>query len=224
MTSAHLRALAASIALAASGVFLSSIVSCGDDDDVSSEEEARLAYLGLDRAVERALNLGMQGFNMAQSANISPQTGTGDVSGTLVVTGQVDQGSSDNKGLRLRTAFTMYEDRFTGTGGDAGLGTESDVVYDTATLDGGIADLPALDLQLRNIPSSPSATGTFTGTLAGRVRMSGDLEGDVVLALTFSGSIRMISGGSGIERVPGSTHVTGTATSRYGTYTVDLTR
>jgi hypothetical protein len=200
----------------ASAASLLLALSCGDGDSVSSEEEARLAYLGLDRAVERALNLGMQGYNAASSANISPQTGNGDVTGTLVVSGQVDQGMSNNKEMRLRTAFTMYEDRFPGA--DAGAGDESDIVYDTATGDGGTADLPALDLSLRNIPA-----GTFTGTFTGSVRMSGELDGDVTLALTLSGQIRS-AGGDDLERVPGTTRVTGTATSRYGVYTVDVTR
>lgn len=191
--------------------------SCGDDDEVSSPAEARLAYIGLDRAVDRALNLGLQGFNQASSANIAPQTGNGDVGGTLVVTGQVDQGASVNKEMRLFTAFTLYEDRI--AGGDAGVGDESDIVYNTDA-----TALPALNLSLRNIPSTTGTTGTFTGTWTGKVAMTGELEGDVTLNLTLAGDIRVVSGGSGIERVPGTTHVTGTATSRYGSYTVDLMR
>jgi hypothetical protein len=190
-----------------------------DDDEVSSAEEARRAYLGLDRSVELGLNLGMQGFNAAQSANIDAQSGPGEVSGTLTVTGQVDQGTSDNKGLRLKTAYVMYEDRITAST-DGGTAAASGVSYDTDA-----AALPALDLQLRNIPASGSGgTGTFTGTFAGRVHMTGDLEGDVVLTLTLAGGIRARASGPGIERVPGSTRITGTAASDYGTYTVDVTR
>jgi hypothetical protein len=33
-----------------------------------------------------------------------------------------------------------------------------------------------------------------------------------------------MAGGSGIVRVPGTTRVTGTATSDYGVYTIDVTR
>ena len=189
-------------------VLSSVLVACGSDK-VSSEEEARLAYLGLDRAIDRALTLGLQGFNAAQSANIAPQVGNGDVSGTLTVTGQVDQGASNNKELRLKTAFVTYQDRM--AGGDAGA---TRITYDTDP-----AALPELDLSLRNIPN-----GTFTGTLAGAVRMSGDLKGDVTLALTFAGNLQAIPGGSGVQRAPGTTLVTGTATSSYGTYTIDLTR
>src|SRR5262245_26607098 len=90
------------------------MAACSDDDKVSSEAEARQAYFGLDRAIDRALNLGMAGFNAAHSANIPDQTGTGDITGMLVVSGQVDQGASNNKEMRLKTAFTMYQDRLTG--------------------------------------------------------------------------------------------------------------
>lgn len=194
-------------------------LACGDDDKVSSEEEARLAYLGIDAAIDRALNLGMAGFNAAQSANIPTQTGNGTVSGTLTVSGQVDQGASDNKGMRLSTAFVMYQDLLPATG-DAGAAAASRITYDTDA-----SALPALNLTLRNIPKATDPPGTFTGTLAGTVHMTGGrLDGDVTLMLNFSGNIRVISGGSGIERVPGSTHVTGTATSKYGTYAIDLTR
>jgi hypothetical protein len=188
------------------------LLSCGSDT-VSSDEEARLAYLGLDRAIERALNLGMDGFSAAQSANIPAQTGNGDVSGTLVVSGQVDQGESPNKEMRLESAFTMYQDRFPAAA-DGGVDVASGITYDTVE-----GALPSLDLSLRGIPD-----GTFTGTFTGRVRMSGELRGDVTLDLAFTGDLRMPAGGAGIERVPGSTRVTGTATSEYGVYTVDLTR
>ncbi len=193
-------------------------VACGSDT-VDSAAQARRAYLGLDRAVDRALNLGMDGFNSASSANISPQTGNGDVAGTLTVSGQVDQGASTNKEMRLKTALKAYEDYVpvadagVAAGGDAGAGpgTPSGLTYDTSD-----AALPELDLSLRNIPS-----GTFTGTWNGAVTMSGDLKGTITLALSMSGQIES-AGGSKIRRVPGSTHVTGTAMTPYGTYAIDL--
>jgi MYXO-CTERM domain-containing protein len=189
------------------------IAAACESSSVSSEEQARRIYLGLDLAVERALNLGMDGFNAASSANIPAQAGPGEVSGTLTITGQVDQGASANKGMRLRTAFATYSDLAVipaGVTADAGPGG---LVYDTDA-----AALPALDLSLRGIPD-----GTFTGTLTGTVIASGDLDGDVVLAVSFAGQIQSAGGGK-IRRVPGTTHVTGTATSRFGTYTIDLTR
>ena len=190
---------------------LAMLAGCGDDA-VSSAEEARRAYLGLDRAVELALNLGLAGYSAASSANIPAQTGNGEVAGTLTVTGQVDQGTSDNKELRLETAFAGYEDRLAGAI-DGGSAPESDIVYDSDP-----AALPQLDLSLRNITTA----GTFTGTFAGRVSMSGTLRGDVTLALTLMGNLQM--GASGLTRVPGTTRITGTATSGYGVYTIDITR
>lgn len=185
---------------------------CGSDEErkpgVSNTESARRAYLGLDSAIEKALNLGMQGFNAATSANIAPQTTSGDVGGTLVVGGQVDQGASANKTMRLATDFTTYEDAVA-VNGDAQV---LHIVYDA--ISGGTT---TLEIKLAGIPD-----GTFTGTFQQTLHMSGDLEGDVILDLAFSGDIQAGTGG-GIERVPGTTHVTGTATSPYGTYTVDLT-
>jgi hypothetical protein len=186
------------------------LAGCGSSS-VSSEDSAKRVYFGLDQAVDRALNLGMDGFNAAQSANIPPQTGHGEISGTLTVSGQVDQGVSANKEMRLATAFTSYSDSVEIADGGVADAGASGLVYDTvATM------LPQLDLSLRNIPN-----GTYTGTLAGTVDVSGDLKGSVTLALTFAGQIES-AGGSTIARVPGSTHITGTATSAFGTYTIDL--
>lgn len=181
---------------------------CGNDDPgVSSDEEARRAYLGLDTSVEKALNLGMDGFNAASSANIPEQMAAGDVAGTIAINGQVDQGASANKEMRLTMTLVGYTD------GPAVTvdGDDIDISYDTDA-----AALPTLDLSLRGIPS-----GTFTGTLAGTFHMSGDLTGDATLALTMSGEIEDDTMG-GIRRKLGTTHVTGTAVSGNGTYNVDI--
>jgi hypothetical protein len=52
--------------------------------------------------------------------------------------------------------------------------------------------------------------------------MTGDLEGTATLNLTFTGKL-MDAGGGKVVRVPGMTHVTGTAVSGDGTYAVDIT-
>ena len=172
----------------------------GNNNNVSSEADARAAYLGLDAHVDKAITLGFAGFNSASSANIAPQMTTGTATGTLTVTGQVDQGSSSNKGMRLSEAMVAYS--------DDGLHT-----YATdATAQ------PALMMQLKGVP-----TGTLSGTLAGAFAMTGKLDGDVTLTLAFTGELQ--AGASmTVERKPGSTHVTGTASSRYGDYMVDITR
>src|SRR5262245_6992040 len=83
---------------------LAALVSgCGPG--VNSDEQARRAYLGLDPSIDKAIQAGFDGFNSASSANISPQTKTGTASGMLTVTGQVDQGASANKGMRLSEAL-----------------------------------------------------------------------------------------------------------------------
>jgi len=185
------------------------LAACGSDD-IDSDEAARRAYLGLDPSIEKSLALGFAGFNSASSANISPQMGTGTGAGSLVITGQVDQGSSDNKGMRLRVGMIDYTDGAI----DIGDGETVDITYDTSD---DVAMQPALELSLRNIPD-----GTLTGTLIGVYVMAGDLEGEATLNLTFTGLIRNDGTGKTV-RMPGSTTVTGTATSGDGTYDVNIT-
>ena len=169
-------------------------------DSVSSEGDARNAYLGLDLSIDKAMTLGFAGFNSALSANISPQTTNGTATGTLTVSGQVDQGASANKGMRLFTAFANYSDN-------------GEITYNTSS-----AALPALNIMLANIP-----TGTLTGTLVGNVTMTGEEEGNLMLNLSFVGEIQSGVGGI-VERKPGTTRITGTATSAAGTFNVDVTR
>ena len=188
---------------------------CSDDDQISSDEEARRAYLGLDTSIEKSLSLGFDGFNSASSANIAPQMTTGTLTGALTITGQVDQGSSDNKGMRLRVGMVDYSDGlFTVVVEGEDEPIEVDLTYDTAEV---AESQPYLQLSLRDIPA-----GTFTGTLAGDYILAGDIEGAVTLTLTMSGQLQDAGGGV-VQRVPGTTTVTGTATSGDGLYDVALT-
>jgi hypothetical protein len=176
------------------------VAGCGPG--VKSEEEARRAYLGLDPSIDKGITLGFAGFNSASSANIAPQSTTGVVSGTMTVTGQVDQGSSNNKGMRLIEALVMYSD-------DGKLSYATDM-----------AAQPKLDLSLKKIPD-----GTLEGTLAGTFNMSGELEGQVTLALVLTATLQPnAADATKVERRPGTTHITGTATSPAGVYNVDITR
>ena len=180
-------------------LFVVTAAGCGNGS-VHSDADAQKAYLGLDASIDKAINLGFAGFNAASSANIPAQMTTGTLQGTLVVTGQVDQGASSNKTMRLATAYTMYAD-------------SGKVIYDTTA-----TALPMLTMDLKNIPS-----GTLSGTFDGAFTMTGDLKNTVTLTLAFNGTLQ--SGGNNtVVRAPGSTHITGTAVSDYGTFTVDVTR
>lgn len=122
----------------------------------------------------------------------------GGVSSGDIVTGQVDAGVSPNKEMRLYVALVEHQDVLEGEEGDEDVA----IVYDT----------------------SEDALGTLTGTLTGTFTMTGDLEGDVDLDLSMSGDMEEVAGSDGdIRRVPGSTQITGTARSSYGSYAVDLT-
>jgi len=191
------------------------LAACGSDD-IDSDEEARRAYLGLDESIEKSLRLGFDGFNAASNANIPPQMTTGILAGTLTITGQVDSGSSDNKGMRLRVGMVDYTDGVVKLEDED---VEVNITYDT---DADVTLQPYLQLTLRNIPS-----GTFTGTLMGVYYMDGDIKGEANLNLTFSGALMPDPANPGdptkTVRKPGSTMVTGTAASGDGTFDVNVT-
>ncbi|MEZ4402782.1 MAG: hypothetical protein R3B06_22370 [Kofleriaceae bacterium] len=190
---------------------MTTLAACADDQAIDSDEAARRAYLGLDGSVAKSLALGFDGFNAASSANIPPQMTTGDAAGTLTITGQVDQGSSANKGMRLRVGMVAYDD------GPFGVGPDDETISISYATDADVTTQPYLQLGLRDIP-----TGTFTGTLTGTYHLAGALEGDVTLDLTMAGMLQDAGGGATV-RQPGTTTVTGTATSGDGSYTVMLT-
>jgi hypothetical protein len=176
-----------------------------DSNVVDDEEAAQVSYLGLDRAVDRAIELGFDGFNdPAQSANIPAQDGVGDHQGQMVVDGKVDSGASNNKEMDLNVQLLTYSD-----GQIVGQEEDVIVVYD-GTL--------ALGMSMKGLPNA-DLTGSFGGT----VMMSGALEGPVTLDLSFAGKTQDAGGGL-IQREPGTTHISGTATSDYGVYPVDVTR
>lgn len=195
-TRCHLKTLALS-----ASIFVFAFGLAGCSDDVGSEEDARRAYVGLDKSVDKAMQLGFQGFNLASSANIDPQTTNGDKAGTLTVSGKVDQGASANKNMTLNEELKGYSD-------------DGAITYDT------MGTLPIIDLKLANVPN-----GTVTGTLVGTFKMTGELEGNVTLNLSISGELQPTAADpTKVERKPDTTKITGTAESDYGKYNVNVTQ
>lgn len=181
---------------------VSTLPGCGGPKDaVADEESARRAYLGLDRAIDRAIDLGFAGFSAANSANIPEQAEDGDLSGRMVINGQVDQGASDNKGMRLQVV--LEEDY-----ADVVIEDEFMVTYNGGPV--------ALEMNFRGLPDAD-----FDATLNGTFTMAGELAGDITLALDITGQTQD-DGGGAIVRVPGTIHVVGTATSPYGVFNVDV--
>lgn len=203
MSRAHVLPLLARRSLLRLSALVLVLVGCtpADTGDVNDEASARLAYLGLDGAVGRAIQLGFEGYNAATSANIPQQSQAGDLTGTMIVTGKVDQGSSDNKNMNLNVTL---QDGYA----DVVLEGDRAVIYD-----GGPA---ILDMSFKGLPDA-----TLTGTLVGSFVMDGDLVGNVALNLVFTGQTEAGPGGE-IVRVPGTVQVTGTATSDYGVFAIDV--
>jgi len=187
---------------------LFAIAACGDDNSVNSNEKARRAYLGLDKSVSKSLALGFQGYNAATNANIPAQSVNGDATGTLGISGHVDQGTPGQAQMNLDVAMTMYSD---GPFVIDDKNTKITVTYATG------ATAPLLSLKLNS-----SSGDTLTGTLMGDYSMSGDLKGTVTLDLSLSGTFTGTA--PNVMRAVGSTHVTGTAVnSDGGMFTVDVT-
>lgn len=180
------------------------LAACGNDG-VSDEDSARIAYLGLDASIDRAMTLGFKGFNEASSANIAKQSDEGAARGTMAVDGKVDQGASKNKNMDLNVVLTGYADAPV---------EEIDVTYDTAN--GPIL----LSLSLKGLPDA-DFSGSFTGTPT----MTGELLGPVLLSLTLSGQTEESPDAAGdVRRKPGTLRITGTARSDFGTYSVDVSK
>ncbi len=188
-------------------IFLFLIVSsCSGGGSVNSNDQAKQAYLGLDESIDKAITLGFAGFNAAKSANIPTEQTNGDLTGTMTVTGQVDKGVSATKQMRVLETLTNYSD------------TDAGIIYDTNS-DAGTDGAPAtLDMSLQGIPN-----GTLTGSLDGTYGMSGTLKGIVNLSVTFNGQLEPNDAG-GVERKPGTTQITGTATSGSGVYQINITK
>ena len=174
---------------------------CNNGDAPTVNTQAMEAYLGLDSSIDKALNLAFVGMNRAATANIAPETAAGDKKGNVVVQGQVDQGSSSQRTIRVDALYDGYSD-------------DGDTFYATDA-----AAPPLLALELHGIPY-----GTFSGTFLGQFTMSGLFAGPLTVELTFDGQLQPTGNLGAVARVPYSTHLHGTAVSDYGTYAVDFTR
>lgn len=191
-------------------LFVLFTVGACSSNSVDSNEQARRAYLGLDKAISKSLALGFQGYNVATNANIPPQMTMGDASGTLTITGKVDQGTPGQAQMNLNVGMTMYSD---GKIMVDDKGNTISVTYATST---DMTMQPLLSLKLNS-----SAGDTLTGTLMGDYTMSGDLKGTVTLDLQLTGKFSGTA--PNVMRVTGSTMVTGSAVnSDGGMYTVSV--
>jgi hypothetical protein len=177
------------------------VVGCGNGNSVTSDEQARRAYLGLDKSVSKSLALGFVGYNAATNANIPTEMAAGDATGSLTISGHVDQGNPSQISMGLSQAMTMYAD------GKIVVDDKGNTI--TVTYATNMATPPSLTLKLNS-----SAGDTLTGSLDGDYVMSGDLQGTVTLSLQINGTFSGTA--PNVMRVAGSTTVTGTAVSSSG--------
>lgn len=188
------------------------------DDEIDSDEAARRAYLGLDGSISKAIELGFKGFNEATNANIAPQTANAMVGGTLTVTGQVDSGQSSNKQMRLNIGMVNYDD------GDVKINEDGDTIHIVYNTDTVLTNQPYLQMSLANFPAG-TLTGMLTSnsTMTGVYHLTGDITADLTLNLTIAGTT-MAGTTTMVERVPGTTTITGTATNGDGgVYNISIT-
>jgi hypothetical protein len=191
-------------------LFLLFTVGACSSDSVDSNEQARRAYLGLDKSISKSLALGFQGYNVATNANIPTQMTMGDASGTLTITGKVDQGTPGQAQMNLNVGMTMFSD------GKIMVDDKNNTISVTYATNTDMTMQPLLSLKLNS-----SAGNTLTGTLMGDYTMSGDLKGTVTLDLQLTGTFSGTA--PSVTRVIGSTMVTGTAVnSDGGMYTVSV--
>jgi hypothetical protein len=190
-------------------IVIATVVGCGNGDSVNSNEQARRAYLGLDKSISKSLALGFEGYNAASNANIPTEMASGDATGTLTITGHVDHGNPSQATMGLAAAMTMYSD------GKIVVDDKNTTIVVTYETDS--AAPPSLGLKLNS-----SAGDSLTGSLDGTYKMGGDLQGTVTLNLQLSGTFSGTA--PNVMRVAGSTTVTGTAVnSSGGTYMVNTT-
>jgi hypothetical protein len=188
---------------------VATVVGCGNGDSVTSDEQARRAYLGLDKSISKSLALGFAGYNAASNANIPTEMAAGDVTGSLTITGHVDQGNPSQASMGLAAAMTMYSD------GKIVVDDKNNTITVTYATD--TATPPSLSLKLNS-----SSGNTLTGSLDGVYAMSGDMQGTVTLSLQLNGTFSGTA--PNVTRVAGSTTVTGTAVnSSGGMYMVNTT-
>ncbi len=195
-------------------LILAALGACSSDNNsVNSNEQARRAYLGLDKSISKSLALAFQGYDAATNANIPAQMTTGDAmpGGTLTIGGKVDSGTCSQLSMGLDVGMVKYSD---GPFVVDNNNTKISVIYDTNT---DVTMQPLLSIKL-----NASAGDSISASLMGDYTMSGDLKGTVTLDLTITGTFSGTCPNS-VMRVSGSTHVTGTAVnSSGGMYTVDV--
>ncbi len=193
---------------------LLALVACGSDSSVNSNEQARRAYLGLDKSISKSLALAFQGYDAATSANIPAQMTMGDAmpGGTLTVSGKVDSGTCSQLSMGLDIGMVKYTD---GPFVVDSNNTKMSVTYDTSTT---TTSQPLLSIKLNG-----SSGNSINASLMGDYTMTGDLKGTVTLDLTITGTFSGTCPNA-VMRVPGSTTVTGSAVnSSGGMYTVNVT-
>jgi hypothetical protein len=180
---------------------IATVVGCGNGNSVNSDEQARRAYLGLDKSISKSLALGFAGYNAATNANIPTEMAAGDATGSLTITGHVDQGNAGQASMGLAAAMAMYSD------GKIVVDDKNTTITVTYATDS--AAPPSLSLKLNS-----SAGNTLSGSLDGEYTMSGDLQGTVTLNLQINGTFSGTA--PNVTRVAGKTTVTGTAVSSSG--------
>jgi len=146
---------------------VSLLVGCGND--VTKEESVQQIFDGFQPTITKIIETGLEAKDASTSgANITPVTTSGVEQGTMTIGGSIAQSGSQNQNFNL---WVQLDDDYSDT---EGLAFNTDNTDDTTKLQFG--------LQIQSQP----ADNLMTGTLAGALEVSGDVDGTAIFDLRFT--------------------------------------
>ncbi len=173
----------------------------------SEAEQRERALILVDRAVDKALGLGLAGLADAVDGGLGPRSEAGDLQGSMTVSGTADALDAGEQSLHLRVQMTDYSD----------IPKEDDV---DVRFDSYASAPPRLELVLKDAPA-----GTFKGSFKGLLKASGQLEDNADVSVTLSGLLEEVAGAPGrTQRKDGTVRIVGSVSLSGGSIAVDSTR
>jgi hypothetical protein len=148
---------------------LTVFICLGCGNDLNDQEKVQAVFDNFQPTIAKIIEAGIAAkSSSAQGANISPVVRNGDKQGTFTVGGKVAQSSGLNQNLDL---WVQLDGPYSDTG---------EIFY--ATDNTSDATKLQFDVQIQNQPTD----NFMSGTLAGGLTVSGDVDGSATLNLRFA--------------------------------------